>query len=279
MSYYRGAHGIILVYDVTDRQSYENIQNWLYQIDRYASENVCKLIIGNKIDLNYKRTVNYDEAKHFADSLSIPFLETSSKASTNVEKAFMTLVAQIKQTLIPKTLDKNQNLSISLTDQIKNKLFGKKVSDVPPTSVKPATTKHTQYDHLFKILLIGDSGVGKSCLLIRFADDTFSDSYISSIGIDFKLRTIQLDTTIIKLQIWDTAGQERFRCMSSMAPPRISSSPKKAVKKKNTIGLSVGGARDINNFRKCIEEGYMPSIGSITYNGLLYEYNFDTETV
>eukprot|EP01084_Bolivina_argentea_P005850 11054_1 len=52
-----------------------------------------------------------------------------------------------------------------------------------------------------------------------------------------------------------------------------------ALPKKKTIGLAVGGARDCNNFRKCIEEGYMPAIGSITYNGLLYEYNFDTKTV
>lgn len=71
------------------------------------------------------------------------------------------------------------------------------------------------YDFLFKLLLIGDSGVGKSCLLLRFADDLYSESYISTIGVDFKIRTIQLDDKIIKLQIWDTAGQERFRTITS----------------------------------------------------------------
>jgi Ras-related protein Rab-1A len=64
-------------------------------------------------------------------------------------------------------------------------------------------------------VLIGDSGVGKSCLLLRFADDTWMDSYISTIGVDFKIRTIELDGKTIKLQIWDTAGQERFRTISS----------------------------------------------------------------
>ena len=64
-------------------------------------------------------------------------------------------------------------------------------------------------------MLIGDSGVGKSCLLLRFADDTWMDSYISTIGVDFKIRTIELDGKTIKLQIWDTAGQERFRTISS----------------------------------------------------------------
>jgi len=74
---------------------------------------------------------------------------------------------------------------------------------------------NAEYDYLFKLLLIGDSGVGKSCLLLRFADDTYTESYISTIGVDFKIRTVELDGKTIKLQIWDTAGQERFRTITS----------------------------------------------------------------
>ena len=73
----------------------------------------------------------------------------------------------------------------------------------------------SEYDHLFKLLLIGDSGVGKSCLLLRFADDTYTESYISTIGVDFKIRNVEQDGKNIKLQIWDTAGQERFRTITS----------------------------------------------------------------
>jgi len=72
-----------------------------------------------------------------------------------------------------------------------------------------------EYDHLFKLLIIGDSGVGKSSLLLRFADNTFSPNYITTIGVDFKIRTIAIEGERVKLQIWDTAGQERFRTITS----------------------------------------------------------------
>jgi len=71
------------------------------------------------------------------------------------------------------------------------------------------------YDFLFKLLLIGDSGVGKTCVLFRFAEDAFNSTFISTIGIDFKIRTIEMDGKKIKLQIWDTAGQERFRTITT----------------------------------------------------------------
>ncbi|CAL8305229.1 unnamed protein product [Merluccius merluccius] len=71
------------------------------------------------------------------------------------------------------------------------------------------------YNHLFKLLIIGDSNVGKSSLLLRFADNSFSGSYITTIGVDFKIRTVDIDGERVKLQIWDTAGQERFRTITS----------------------------------------------------------------
>ncbi|KAJ3670176.1 hypothetical protein LUZ60_010500 [Juncus effusus] len=79
----------------------------------------------------------------------------------------------------------------------------------------PPARGRADYDYLIKLLLIGDSGVGKSCLLLRFSDDTFTTSFITTIGIDFKIRTIELDGKRVKLQIWDTAGQERFRTITT----------------------------------------------------------------
>jgi Ras-related protein Rab-1A len=96
-SYYRGAHGIIVVYDTTDSETFEHVKTWLHEIERYASENVNKLLVGNKSDLTTKRQVETEAAKEFADSANIPFLETSAKNATNVEDAFMTMAGEIKK--------------------------------------------------------------------------------------------------------------------------------------------------------------------------------------
>ncbi len=72
-----------------------------------------------------------------------------------------------------------------------------------------------EYNYLFKLLLIGNSAVGKSCLLLRFSDNIFNENYISTIGVDFKIKTMTVGDAAIKLQIWDTAGQERFKTITS----------------------------------------------------------------
>ena len=73
----------------------------LQEIDRYACENVNKLLVGNKCDLTNKKVVDYTSAKEYADQLGIPFLETSAKNATNVEQAFMTMAAEIKNRVGP----------------------------------------------------------------------------------------------------------------------------------------------------------------------------------
>ena len=96
-SYYRGAHGIIIVYDITDKDSYNNVKQWLNEIERYANESVNKLLVGNKADLEEKRMVQTDTAKEYAASSDINFLETSAKEKMNVERSFMKIAAQIME--------------------------------------------------------------------------------------------------------------------------------------------------------------------------------------
>merc|ERR1712232_1806 len=88
--------GGLLLYMMSHNESFNNVKQWLHEIDRYACENVNKLLVGNKSDLTSKRAVSVEQGKEFADSIGIEFLETSAKTSTNVEQAFLTMASQIK---------------------------------------------------------------------------------------------------------------------------------------------------------------------------------------
>ncbi len=77
------------------------------------------------------------------------------------------------------------------------------------------TTKGKDYDYIFKIVLIGDTCVGKSCILVRFSDDVFVENYVTIIGVDFRFKTMIVKNKIAKIQIWDTAGQERYRSITT----------------------------------------------------------------
>jgi small GTP-binding protein len=98
-----------------------------------------------------------------------------------------------------------------------------------PPSIVPVLTAFFQYlgtvwrkktvpmepgETLIKMLIIGESSVGKSCLLLRFAEDKFTESFLTTIGIDFKVRHLVVNDRKVKLQIWDTAGQEKFRTIT-----------------------------------------------------------------
>ena len=93
-AYYRGADGIIMVYDVTNQESFDHVNDWLSEVNRYASEGTCKLLVGNKSD-KAEKVVSSDKARAFAESLQIPFLETSAKNASNVEEAFLTMTAEL----------------------------------------------------------------------------------------------------------------------------------------------------------------------------------------
>ncbi|KAL5703718.1 protein-serine/threonine phosphatase [Ranunculus cassubicifolius] len=78
-----------------------------------------------------------------------------------------------------------------------------------------SSTSQSEFDYLFKLLLIGDSGVGKSSLLLSFTSEEFDDHSVPTIGVDFKVKLVTLGGKRLKLAIWDTAGQERFRTLTS----------------------------------------------------------------
>ena len=114
-SYYRGAHGILLLYDVTDKDSFKNLSNWLIEIEKNASKNVLKVLIGNKSDLEDKRVISYNQGKEFADTYGLKFIETSAKKNLNVNEAFETLGRELMNASSDKKIVKqNNNKKISV---------------------------------------------------------------------------------------------------------------------------------------------------------------------
>ena len=73
----------------------------------------------------------------------------------------------------------------------------------------------SEYQYIFKLILIGNSGVGKSSILQRYMNKTFQESYKCTIGVDFLMKSLEIDGKIVKLQLWDTAGQEKYKSMVS----------------------------------------------------------------
>ena len=87
-SYYRGAHGIATVFDLSDRESFEHVEKWLEEINKYAKENVMRFLIGNKSDLVDERKVTYEEVRTLANRLNIYYVETSAKNNINISDFF-----------------------------------------------------------------------------------------------------------------------------------------------------------------------------------------------
>ena len=94
-NYYKGSHGIILIYDITNRRTFENVQKWISQIREETSQNVVIYLIGNKIDMKEERKVSSEEGKKLADELGLPFMETSAKEGININEVFDDIVERV----------------------------------------------------------------------------------------------------------------------------------------------------------------------------------------
>ncbi|MHA1836221.1 MAG: GTP-binding protein, partial [Candidatus Odinarchaeia archaeon] len=96
--FFEGARGALVMYDVTRRSTFENIKNWINEVEEFAGE-IPMIICGNKIDLVDQREVKREEGENFSKKIGKMFIETSAKTGQNVEKAFVELCSQIKNTV------------------------------------------------------------------------------------------------------------------------------------------------------------------------------------
>ncbi|RCH95757.1 Ras- protein Rab-2A [Rhizopus azygosporus] len=104
-SYYRGAAGALLVYDITRRETFEHLSVWLEDVRQHANPNTVIMLIGNKSDLESKRQVSREEAERFAQENGLFFLETSAKTANNIEEAFVKTAEEIQRKIQDGTID------------------------------------------------------------------------------------------------------------------------------------------------------------------------------
>lgn len=115
-SFYRGAVGIVIVYDVTDKKSFENVAHWLNEIDRYSNKDSVNILLGNKNDLIENKKVNYSDANIFSVNNNLAFFETSAKNGDNIDDCFEELINLIQN----KIVKIEENNIIKLQKNVKN---------------------------------------------------------------------------------------------------------------------------------------------------------------
>ena len=124
-SYYRGSNGIIIVYDVTDRASFDHVTFWLKEIDRLASAEVVKMIVGNKIDKKEDRVVSRQEGQMLAKQYNVGFIETSAFSGRNVDKIFLELtqsMEDVQNTVEPEAVAASSvSLPVAATKPVESK--------------------------------------------------------------------------------------------------------------------------------------------------------------
>lgn len=116
-AYYRGAVGALLVYDITKRQTFDNVNRWLRELRDHADSNIVIMMAGNKSDLNHLRAVSEDDGQALAEKEGLSFLETSALEATNIEKAFQTILTEIYHIVSKKALAAQEAAGTSLPGQ------------------------------------------------------------------------------------------------------------------------------------------------------------------
>ena len=116
-SYYKGAHGIILMYDVSNKKSFDNIRKWINQINEQASKQICVILIANKIDTD-ERIVTKEEGETLAKKFKLKFFESSAKEKINVDEAFDEIIKDISE--VYESI-KNEGIQISAKDKKEGK--------------------------------------------------------------------------------------------------------------------------------------------------------------
>lgn len=195
-TYYNEANIILIAYNPHNRQKFEHVVQWLEKIDTNASEN-CQVVLLENEFKNCERQVSEHEGPELANKFELHFYKINAQNAPQIQSLF----SYITNILLNSANAKRPNY--------KNIIEKYSMIDEKKTHFE-----NNNHDYLINFIIIGDPGTGKSSLLSRYSDDVFSESYHSTIGIDFKVCSLKIVDKVVKLQIYDTAGEERLRAIT-----------------------------------------------------------------
>lgn len=197
----READGIIFVYDITDIDGFRELPSWLELVNRCAkSRDLPKVLVGTKTDLRHKQVVTESQAKEFGIPEGMQHFEVSAKAGKNVSVVFYVIAKEILQW-------RQLGCVKKLGQPSPMQLYGEpNVIEM----VEKIEEDEPEYHHLFKILLLGASRVGKTAARFRFCRGYYSSDYHRTSGLEYSTRTVRINREIVKLQIWDVGGDPVF---------------------------------------------------------------------
>ncbi|XP_051168449.1 ras-related protein Rab-37 isoform X9 [Leptopilina boulardi] len=118
-AYYRDAHALLLLYDITNKKSYDNIRAWLGEIREYAQDDVVVILIGNKCDCGNQREIRREEGERLAREYQVPFMETSAKTGINVELAFHAIARELRARENMKIQDHSNEMKFNVQDYVR----------------------------------------------------------------------------------------------------------------------------------------------------------------
>jgi len=205
------ADGFVFVYDVINENSLENLPEWLDQVQRYAkAPNLPKVLVGNKSDLRHKQTVGASVAKEWGIPEGMIHVEVSAKTNKYLNVIFYVLVTEILRyrslgTVIPLGL-----LSEPIFSTLPHATQEASLAEEALYEYKTPVEDGPEYQHLFKIMIVGTPRVGKTCLRFRFCKNHYSSDYNPTAGFDFSTRTLQIDGEKVKVQVWDVSGDPLY---------------------------------------------------------------------
>ncbi|XP_059167302.1 uncharacterized protein LOC131949420 [Physella acuta] len=222
-TYYRGTHGVLVVYDVTSGESFANVQRWLHEIDQNCDV-VNRVLVGNKDDDPDRKVVLTQDAQRFAERMQIQLFETSAKDNKNVEEMFMAitkLVLESKRKMqeeARKPPAQTIRVGPGAAKQAKKKCcvrprvsyFTNRFQSFSSLTFKFLPMAQMDDIPTFKLVLVGDGGVGKTTFVKRHKTGEFEKKYVATLGVEVHPLVFHTSRGPIKFNVWDTAGQEKF---------------------------------------------------------------------